>query len=265
MAPSRRAFLGAAAATMAAACSNQATRSDASTSTALTRPVRSTTPTTAGRVGAHATNVNGKPAKVVFAGPRTRRQVALTFHLSGDPALVSRLLDTAAQADVPISLFAVGRWLAEHPALVQRILADGHELDNHTWSHPMLGRLSGPAVAAEIRRCRAALTQATGSGGRYFRPSGMTRPTPLVLAEAGAAGYPLVVAYDVDPRDYTDPGADAVAARVTARLRPGSIVSLHTSHTGTITALAPVLTTARVRGLQPVRLQQLLAATPSAP
>jgi peptidoglycan/xylan/chitin deacetylase (PgdA/CDA1 family) len=209
--------------------------------------------------------VNGKPAKVVFAGPRTRRQVALTFHLSGDPALVSRLLDTAAQADVPISLFAVGRWLAEHPALVQRILADGHELDNHTWSHPMLGRLSGPAVAAEIRRCRAALTQSTGSGGRYFRPSGMTRPTPLVLAEAGAAGYPLVVAYDVDPRDYTDPGADAVAARVTARLRPGSIVSLHTGHTGTITALAPILTTARARGLQPVRLQQLLAATPSAP
>jgi peptidoglycan/xylan/chitin deacetylase (PgdA/CDA1 family) len=265
MSPTRRAFLAAAAATMAAACSNQATRSDASASTTLTHPVPSTTPTTAGRVGAHATNASGKPAKVVFAGPRTQRQVALTFHLSGDPALVSRLLDTAAQAGVPISLFAVGRWLAEHPALVQRILGGGHELDNHTWSHPVLGRLTGPAVAAEIRRCRAALTQATGSGGRYFRPSGMTRPTPLVLAEAGAAGYPLVVAYDVDPRDYSDPGADAVTARVTARLRPGSIVSLHTSHVGTITALAPILTTARVRGLQPVRLQQLLAATPSAP
>jgi peptidoglycan/xylan/chitin deacetylase (PgdA/CDA1 family) len=265
MAPSRRAFLAAAAVTMAAACSNQATRSDASASTAPTHPVPSTTPATAGRVGAHATDGNGKPAKVVFSGPRTRHQVALTFHLSGDPALVSRLLDTAAQAGAPISLFAVGRWLTEHPSLVQRILADGHELDNHTWSHPVLGRLSGPAVAAEIRRCRAALIQATGGGGRYFRPSGMTRPTPLVLAEAGAAGYPQVVAFDVDPRDYTDPGADAVTAIVTARLRPGSIVSLHTSHTGTITALAPILATARARGLQPVQLQQLLAATPSAP
>ena len=181
MAPSRRAFLAAAAATMAAACSDQATRSDASASTTPTRPVPSTTPTTAGRVGGHATNVNGKLAKVVFSGPRTRHQVALTFHLSGDPTLVSRLLDTAAQAGVPISLFAVGRWLAEHPALVQRILSDGHELDNHTWSHPVLGRLRGPAVA-------------------------------------GAAGCPLVVAYGVDPRDYTDPGADAVTASVAARL-----------------------------------------------
>jgi peptidoglycan/xylan/chitin deacetylase (PgdA/CDA1 family) len=166
---------------------------------------------------------------------------------------------------VPISLFAVGRWLADHPTLVRRILADGHEFDNHTWSHPVLGHLDGPAVAAEIRRCKAALTRATGSGGRYFRPSGMTQPSPLVLAEAGAAGYPLVVAFDVDPRDYTDPGADAVTARVAAGLRPGSIVSLHTGHAGTIAALAPILSTARARGLQLVPLHRLLVGRPSAP
>jgi peptidoglycan/xylan/chitin deacetylase (PgdA/CDA1 family) len=112
----------------------------------------------------------------VVAGPRTGHQVSLTFHLSGDPALVAQLLDTAAHAGVPISLFAVGRWLTEHPVLVRRILADGHELDNHTWSHPLLGRLDRVAVAIEIRRCKAALTQATGSGGRYFRPS--ARPAP---------------------------------------------------------------------------------------
>jgi peptidoglycan/xylan/chitin deacetylase (PgdA/CDA1 family) len=200
----------------------------------------------------------------VVAGPRTGRQFSLTFHLSGDPALVARLLDTAALAGAPISMFAVGRWLAEQPALGRRILADGHELDNHTWSHPALGRLDRPAVAAEIRRCKAALTQATGSGGRYFRPSGMTHPTPLVLAEAGAAGYPLVVAFDVDPRDYTDPGPNAVTARVAAQLRRGSIVSLHTGHVGTVAALDSILAAARARGLQPVRLRQLLAGMPSA-
>jgi peptidoglycan/xylan/chitin deacetylase (PgdA/CDA1 family) len=263
MATSRRRFLAAAAAAVAAACSGQAVRSDAPGTAAPSRPVPSTASTSAGRAGttaAAATRVGATPAKVVFAGPRTRRRFALTFHLSGDPILVSQLLDTAAQAGAPISLFAVGRWLTQHPDLVGRILADGHELDNHTWSHPVLGRLERPAVAAEIRRCRAALTRATGSGGRYFRPSGMTRPTPLVLAEAGAAGYPLVVAFDVDPHDYSDPGAAAVAARVSAGLRPGSIVSLHTGHAGTVAALDPILAAARARGLQPVRLQQLLAA-----
>jgi peptidoglycan/xylan/chitin deacetylase (PgdA/CDA1 family) len=268
MAPSRRTFLAAAAATLTAACTEQAAQPVGPAATAPTRPVSSTTPTTAGRVAATATpstRVETKPAEVVFAGPRTGGQIALTFHLSGDPALVSRLLDIAAQAGVPISLFAVGRWLADHPSLVRRILADGHELDNHTWSHPVLGRLDSPAVATEIRRCQAALTRATGSGGRYFRPSGMTQPSPPVLAEAGAASYPLVVAFDVDPRDYTDPGADAVTARVAAGLRPGSIVSLHTGHADTIAALAPILAAARARGLQPVPLHQLLASMPSAP
>jgi peptidoglycan/xylan/chitin deacetylase (PgdA/CDA1 family) len=268
MAPSRRAFLAAAAAALTAACTDQGTGPDAPAGTPLTRPVSSTTLAPAGPVAAttgQATGPGTRPARVVVAGPRTSHQVALTFHLSGDPALVARLLDTTSQAGVPISLFAVGRWLTDHPTLVRRILADGHELDNHTWSHPVLGRLTGPAVAAEIRRCRAALIRATGSGGRYFRPSGMTRPTPLVLAEAAAAGYPLVVAFDVDPHDYTDPGADAVTARVAAGLRPGSIVSLHTGHAGTIAALPAILATTRTHGLHPVPLHRLLVGRPSPP
>jgi len=268
MATSRRRFLAAAAAAVAAACTDQATGSGGPAAPAPTRTVPSASPPAPGRVGVTApsgSGLDGKPAQVVFAGSRTRPQVALTFHLSGDPILVSQLLDTAAHAGVPICLFAVGRWLTEHPTLVRRILAEGHELDNHTWSHPVLGRLTGPAVAAEIRRCQAALNRATGRGGRYFRPSGMTQPSPLVLAEAGAAGYPLVVSFDVDPRDYADPGADAVATRVAAGLRPGSIVSLHTGHAGTVAAFDPILAAVRARGLQPVLLHQLLVGRPSAP
>ncbi len=105
----------------------------------------------------------------------------------------------------------------------------------------------------------------TGSGGRYFRPSGMTAPTPMVLAEAGAAGYPVVVSFDVDPRDYADPGADAVAARVAAGLRPGSVVSLHTGHAGTVAALGRIAAAIRGRGLEPVLLHRLLAGARSVP
>ena len=173
MATSRRAFLAAAATAMAAACSDPATRPDAPAGSNATRPspwTSSTSGRVRGATTAQATGPRTKPARMAFAGPRAGHQVALTFHLSGDPTLGSRLLDTAARAGVPISLFAVGRWLAEHPTLVTRILADGHELDNHTWSHPVLGRLTGAAVAAEIQRCRAALIRATGSGGRDFRP-----------------------------------------------------------------------------------------------
>ena len=197
------------------------------------------------------------PARAVFHGPRDGRRVALTFHGSGDPALVMRLLEEVGREHVPITVFVVGRWLEQHPEMAARILAGGHELGNHTYTHPVLGRLGRAEVDREIRGCRAVLKRLAG-GGHYFRPSGMTAPTPLVLAAAGAAGYPVVVSFDVDPRDYADPGAAAVAARVAAGLQPGSIVSLHTGHAGTVAAIPHIVAAIRARGLNPVPVHQLL-------
>ena len=80
----------------------------------------------------------------------------------------------------------------------------------------------------------------------------------LPLAETFAwGGYP-VVGYDIDPRDYEDPGATAVRDRVDQALHPGAIVSLHTGHRGTVDALDAVLTTIAGRGLAPVTVSTLL-------
>jgi peptidoglycan/xylan/chitin deacetylase (PgdA/CDA1 family) len=113
-------------------------------------------------------------------------------------------------------------------------------------------------VADEIVRCRDALTRHAGSPGAWFRPSGVEVPSALILAEAGRAGYRTVVGYDVDPLDYEDPPAAAIASRVAARLHPGAIVSLHTGHANTVTAFEPMVADARRRQLTPVRLGDLL-------
>jgi peptidoglycan/xylan/chitin deacetylase (PgdA/CDA1 family) len=254
-AASRRALLVAAAAAGLAACDGRSGRQAAGTPATNTAP-----PTT--RAAAQPGGPRRGPARVIFAGSRNRRQVALTFHGSGAPPLVSELLSLVDRAGVPITVFAVGSWLEQHPVLGRRILAGGHELANHTYTHPALGRLSPAEVAHEIRACQAVLQRLSGSGGRWFRPSAMTVPTPLVRVEAAAAGYAVVVAFDVDPRDYADPGAGVVAARVTAGLRPGAIVSLHTGHAGTVAALPSILSAMRARGLAPVGLRQLLAGMP---
>jgi peptidoglycan/xylan/chitin deacetylase (PgdA/CDA1 family) len=103
----------------------------------------------------------------------------------------------------------------------------------------------------------------TGSGGRFFRPSGTANgidvPAPVVLDVAGHAGYATVVGYDVDPADYQDPGATSVSRRTLAAVQPGSIVSLHFGHAGTIDALPSILTGLQARGLEPVTMSVLLA------
>ncbi|WP_083730977.1 polysaccharide deacetylase family protein [Protofrankia coriariae] len=205
----------------------------------------------------------GGAAAAVAHGPRDRPQVALTFHLGPheadqDLSLAHRLLTEAAELLVSITVFAVGQWLDEHRDLVPVILAAGNELANHTYSHPVLTALPADLVAAEIIGCRDVLARLAPAQGRYFRPSGTSTATPLILAEAGAAGYRTVVDFDVDPLDYTSPGADAVVARVRAGVRPGSIVSMHFGYPGTVTAFARIVTNLRTAGLVPVSVRDLL-------
>jgi peptidoglycan/xylan/chitin deacetylase (PgdA/CDA1 family) len=208
--------------------------------------------------------VPGGPAAAVAHGPRDRPQVALTFHLGphlarDDLRLAHQLLADARRLGAPITVFAVGQWLAQHADLVPLILQDGNELDNHTFTHPTLPGLPAGRVAAEITGCRDVLARLAPTEGRYFRPSGTSSATPLILAEAGAAGYRTVVDFDVDPLDYADPGADAVVGRAKAGIRPGSIVSLHFGHPGTVAALPRIIGNLRAGGLTPVLLRDLLA------
>ena len=250
---SRRTFLLAAGSATLAACTHAARR------VATRKPVGAPRATTTAPTLSEATTaVSGAPARFIRSGPADAGAVALTFHGSGDLGLATELLDAAHTAGVPLTIFAVGQWLDENPDMARRVLGGGHELANHTYTHPALGRLGATTVADEITRCRDALTRHAGGPGRWFRPSGVEVATPLMLAEAGRAGYPTVVGYDVDPRDYQDPGAQQIVARVKAGLHSGAIVSLHTGHAGTVAAFPGILGAIAAARLKAVTVHQLL-------
>jgi peptidoglycan/xylan/chitin deacetylase (PgdA/CDA1 family) len=198
-------------------------------------------------------------ARYVNHGRRDVPTVALTFHASGDPVLAGRLLDLLSSRSITVTVFAVGNWLAAQPELAARMLSDGHELANHTYSHQAMGELSPNAIHDEIIKCAAVLERVAGSATSWFRPSGIEVPTSAILAAAGAVGYPVSVGYDVDSLDFEDPGANAVADNVARGVQGGSIVSLHFGHAGTITALPSVLDHLDAVGLRPVTVTSLLA------
>lgn len=200
------------------------------------------------------------PAVEIVHGPATATGVALTFHGAGDPALALQLLSAVRAASAHITVLAVGTWLEQNPTMAQRILDDGHELGNHTYHHLTMPNLGAAADDTEITRCAQVLRALTGSQGRWFRPSGTTRATPRILAAAGRAGYAECLSFDVDPLDYTDPGSATVVARLLAAVRPGSIVSLHLGHAGTVQAMPAILDGLRGRGLPAVSMSTLMAS-----
>ena len=156
------------------------------------------------------------------------------------------------------TLFAIGDWITAHPALARRALADGHELGNHTKSHQNMLNLSAAQVYAEIDGGAKDLVPFVGSIGKWFRPSGTDVPSQRILDQAGKVGYPISVGYDIDSRDYTEPGSKAVIANVVPALHPGAIVSLHFGHNDTIVALPVILSGMNAAGLRPATITELL-------
>jgi len=188
--------------------------------------------------------------------------VALTFHGAGDPTLCRRVLAEAAAAHAHLTVLAVGTWLRQNPTLAAAIVDGGHDLGNHTWSHLPMRHLGPLQAYQEVRRGADLLVRLTGTRGQWFRPSGTPRSTATIREAARNSGYPRCLAYDVDPLDYTDPGAEAVTARVLEAVRPGSIVSLHLGHPGTVAALPHVLDRLARRGLRAVTVSTLLGSAP---
>jgi peptidoglycan/xylan/chitin deacetylase (PgdA/CDA1 family) len=257
---SRRHFLaGAAAVVLAAACSDGGgDEAPPSTTTSTLAPTTTTVPPTT------TTTVPTGPATFVSSGPTDTGRVALTFHTSGDLGLAGRLRDTLDAREVVMTAFVVGQWLDANPTWAAELTGAGHELANHSYTHPDFDTLTPSAMADEITRCRDTLVRLSGAGGQYFRPSGTadgtSTPSPEVLAAAGAAGYRTVLGFDVDPLDYQDPGAAAITERVLGTVGAGSIVSLHFDHPGTIDALPAILDGIVARGLQPGTVTQLFGA-----
>jgi peptidoglycan/xylan/chitin deacetylase (PgdA/CDA1 family) len=198
----------------------------------------------------------GTPAEVV-SGPRDRPQVALTFHGQGDPRLATALLTAAEQHGAKLTVLVVGSWLDQQPQMAERILSGGHELGNHTQNHLDISSMSPDQAFAEIADCADRLKKLTGSIGRWFRPSAAQFATSQVKEQARRAGYEHCLSFDLDPRDYADPGAEVVQRRILGSIRPGSIVALHMGHQGTVDALPAVLTALQQRGLSAVTASQL--------
>lgn len=191
--------------------------------------------------------------------------LAITFDDGPDPVLTPRLLDVLKERGVKATFFLVGRNVAAFPAIVKRMVEEGHEVANHSWSHPLLTQLGAQGVESQLRRAHDAIVKACGVAPLLYRPPygavGMSQRARIEKA----FGYPAIL-WDVDPLDWQKPRlAQKVYDRVLAQARPGSIILCHDIHETTVAAMPVVLNDLKARGYAFATVTQLIALTTPPP
>lgn len=187
--------------------------------------------------------------------------VAMTFDDGPHPRNTPRLLDMLRERNIKATFYVIGRNVDLYPALTRRIVAEGHEIGNHTYTHGNLTKMSDDKVRTEMIKCRDSIAKATGVQPRTMRPpygALLQRQRSWIHSEFG---YPTIM-WSVDPRDWQRPGPSVVTSRILSGATPGAIILAHDLHAPTIDAMPATFDGLLRKGYKFVTVSQLLAMKP---
>lgn len=194
----------------------------------------------------------------VSSGARHLPYIALTFDDGPHPVNTPKVLDILSRYNVKATFYVIGNKVGSYPHIIRRIVAEGHEIGNHTWTHSKLTRLSNAQIRSELTRTKNAIIRAAGVKPRTMRPpygALLTRQRQWIHSEYG---YPTIL-WDVDPQDWKRPGVSVVKQRLVSNARNGSILLLHDLHGPSIQAVPGVLDSLLRKGYKFVTVSQLIA------
>lgn len=208
-----------------------------------------------------STGTANAQSTAVTRGQNQCRQVALTFDAGSTAVSAPGILQALRNHKIRSTFFLTSPWTESFPSLARQIAADGHEVGNHTVSHPDMTQLSEAAMRSELTRAEAAIIRDTG-----LNPRPLWRPpygsyNNNVLRVAGDVGYPWTVMWDIDTIDWQHPSAQVIVDRVLSRVQPGSIVLMHMGGNNTAAAVAQMLPALEQRGYMMVTVGEVLGLT----
>lgn len=187
------------------------------------------------------------PFGVLHQVPVNGPYVALTFDDGGSSWQVRRILDILREANVKATFFLLGDWASANPELVREMAAEGHEIANHSYSHPSFAWLSEDEMRAEIGSAQRMLSDIAGKPVRLFRPPYGYYNSELVDVVRDM-GFDALVLWDVDTRDWTGAAAGTIAYRVETEVSSGSVVLFHLHGSHTAEALTDIIPNLKERG-----------------
>ena len=164
---------------------------------------------------------------VLWSVDTTRRVAALTFDDGPTPVFTPEVLDVLRAAGVPATFFMIGKLVRDYPSMARKVVAAGHEVGNHSWSHLSAPTVSDRTNMAEIDKASDAITSITGSTPRWYRP-----PRGMLVGAAVRRAFEQgqgVAMWSVTrgPSSIADSDTTGVRRYLTDNIHPGAVIDLH--------------------------------------
>lgn len=184
------------------------------------------------------------------------KKVAISFDASWGAERTRKILDTLREFGIKTTFFLTGFWVEDYPEYVKLIAQEGHELGNHTYSHPHLSSLSPEQIREELLRLERMIAEVSGQKPSLFRPP-FGEYNNEVLRVAGELGY-KTIQWSVDSLDWQNISKDELIGRVTGRAHQGAIILFHNNGLYTADALPYIIEYLHKNGYRIVPISELI-------
>jgi peptidoglycan/xylan/chitin deacetylase (PgdA/CDA1 family) len=193
------------------------------------------------------------------SSPGSGPVIAITIDTDTVRGFMPQILDTLDAYGVKASFGVTGQWAVANPDLVRRMVASGHTIMNHSWSHPLFTAITSAERQEQLRKADEAIQTIAGISTKpYFRPP-YGNNTPEIQADAAAAGY-RVIRWNVDPQGWRGYSGQEITDHILSHAFNGAVVLMHGTNAGDLAALGPTIAALQSRGYRLVTIAQLYPA-----
>ena len=183
---------------------------------------------------------------------RSRKAVALTFDDGPNPNTTPAALELLKKYNAKATFFIVGRSVAGNEDIIKQVVAEGHQIGNHSWSHPLLTKISLEEAKSQINDTTEALKKASGQDVHIMRP-----PYGGINSTIQAAVDQSFILWNIDTLDWKNRNTASIMREI-RKTQPGSIILMHDIHQTSIDALPSVLQYLTEQGFELVTIDELM-------
>ncbi|WP_147532167.1 polysaccharide deacetylase family protein [Bacillus marasmi] len=164
-------------------------------------------------------------ASPIYRGNPEKPMVAFIINVAWGNEYLPDMLATLKKHNIKTSFFLEGRWAKENPDLTKMIYEAGHEIGNHSYTHPDMKNLSAAEIKNQLQKTNDVIEATTGQVPRWFGPpSGSYRDEVVKIADVLGLG---TIIWSVDTIDWQRPAPETIIQRVETKVHPGALILMH--------------------------------------